>query len=1206
MKNLMDSIVGRSSRWIASTRSRRSESGDTLIEVLLAIVILGLASVSILLAFATTISGSAEHRSLTTMDTVLRTAAEDALTLSQQGTTAQFETCPTSDVPTSLPANSLPTGYGAQISQPQYWSSTASNFTGSCVAGTTNSPQLVQITVTSPTGTTGSISFVVNDPQARPIPSYGVETHLAFLTPPVNVSYTAGAAFAVDTEPVVAVEDAQGNIVASDGLPPVTLSLNSPSGVTGADLSGCAASVFRGVVTFTGCSISTAGTGYTLTATDNLLPTATQSALSNPINVTAAAVSQFTISSNPVSGTASASANLGPITVQEQDAYGNPTTSTSALTVNLASNSMGTANFSATSGGAPITSVIIPAGSSSANFYYGDTAAGTPTITVSGALTSDTQSESITGGPATQLSFTTSPSTSNVAGASFGTQPVVVALDSFGNVAAADSSTVSLAVAGGTSGATLSGCSESETLGFVSFAGCSVNRVGTGYTLTATDGSLAGASSGSFAVAAGQPSQFVITSSPVSGVVAAKATLGPITVQEQDGFGNPTTLAETVTLSSNSSGSTVFATSSQGTALTRITIPAGSSSTTFYYGDTKAGTPTITASGALASGVQAETLIGGAATHIAFNPAVPGPGVAGSAIPNIVVQAQDVYNNVAPAGSGTVALSFKSGTTGTFASGSTLSVTMANGVATFSNVKINTAGTYTFTATPSGITGATGAVNSTAFVVSPASASTFTWTALGGQTAGTAFSDSITAKDAFGNVATAYTGTQTITFSGPSNSPNGTGPTYPASVNFNAGMGTATGISLFDAQTTTLTATQGNVAGSTGITVSASGVTGGVLSTPSTSPTAGTPFNETISATDAYGNTNTSFTGQYGITFSGPSASPKNNSPTYPSQVTFAAGVAPASITLYDAQTTTLTAVVSGITLQTGSFVVNPTSVSAFSVANPGTQTAGTAFNETITAIDTYGNTVTSYGSTPAITFTGPSHSPNPVTNPTYPSTVAFTAGVGTASIKLVDVQATTLTATSGSLTGTSSSFTVAAVAPVSVVLASGSGSVSPGDSATVVMSGQINPSTMCSAWTGTGILTLSNVTITLGNSANNDLLNVTTASTCSSLNFGTVATGNNYVNANVTFGGSTVSWNPTTDTLTFTLGSTIGNGGSNIRTGVTAGLPAYTASSAAKDVFGNSVSTITFTSPSGTRFGPEGGALTGLVRALSKLARFV
>ena len=57
----------------------RSDAGDTLVEVLLAIVILGMASVAILMAFATSISGTAQHRSIATMDTVLRTAAEEAI-----------------------------------------------------------------------------------------------------------------------------------------------------------------------------------------------------------------------------------------------------------------------------------------------------------------------------------------------------------------------------------------------------------------------------------------------------------------------------------------------------------------------------------------------------------------------------------------------------------------------------------------------------------------------------------------------------------------------------------------------------------------------------------------------------------------------------------------------------------------------------------------------------------------------------------------------------------------------------------------------------------------------------------------------------------------------------------------------------------------------------------------------------------------------
>ena len=56
-------------------RSRRSEAGDTLIEVLLAVLVLGIASTAILLAFSTSIFGSSEDKGLATTDTVLRTAA---------------------------------------------------------------------------------------------------------------------------------------------------------------------------------------------------------------------------------------------------------------------------------------------------------------------------------------------------------------------------------------------------------------------------------------------------------------------------------------------------------------------------------------------------------------------------------------------------------------------------------------------------------------------------------------------------------------------------------------------------------------------------------------------------------------------------------------------------------------------------------------------------------------------------------------------------------------------------------------------------------------------------------------------------------------------------------------------------------------------------------------------------------------------------
>src|ERR1019366_9183917 len=66
----------------------------------------------------------------------------------------------------------------------------------------------------------------------------------------------------------------------------------------------------------------------------------------------------------------------------------------------------------------------------------------------------------------------------------------------------------------------------------------------------------------------------------------------------------------------------------------------------------------------------------------------------------------------------------------------------------------------------------------------------------------------ITAKDASNNTVSSYSGSQTLTFSEPSSSPNGKAPSYPASVTFTAGAGTAA-IKLYDAQTTTVKAKEG-------------------------------------------------------------------------------------------------------------------------------------------------------------------------------------------------------------------------------------------------------------------------------------------------------------------------------------------------------------------------------------------------------------
>ena len=67
-----------------SARDRFSEDGDTLVEVLAALVVLGIAAVALLFGFATSITASAEHRNLASLDSSTRIAANEAIADVQQ------------------------------------------------------------------------------------------------------------------------------------------------------------------------------------------------------------------------------------------------------------------------------------------------------------------------------------------------------------------------------------------------------------------------------------------------------------------------------------------------------------------------------------------------------------------------------------------------------------------------------------------------------------------------------------------------------------------------------------------------------------------------------------------------------------------------------------------------------------------------------------------------------------------------------------------------------------------------------------------------------------------------------------------------------------------------------------------------------------------------------------------------------------------
>ncbi len=286
-------------------------------------------------------------------------------------------------------------------------------------------------------------------------------------------------------------------------------------------------------------------------------------------------------------------------------------------------------------------------------------------------------------------------------------------------------------------------------------------------------------------------------------------------------------------------------------------------------------------------------------------------------------------------------------------------VSFSAGVGTATMTLYDGSTTTNVTATQGSLTDTTGifTVNGGATAVS------FSVANPGTQTAGTQFGLSIAAIDTWGNTATGYTGTKTLTFSGPGSSPGGTAPKYPTngSVTFSAGTATPN-VTLYNASASTnLTVTLGSITGSTGafnVTGSAS-ANSFTVTNPGTQ-TAGTPFNVSVTAVDAWGNTATAYTGNQTLGFSGPGTSPGGNAPSYPTGgvVGFNNGSATIPITLYKSSTTTnLTLSQSGTTGSTGTFTVSPAGTSTFNVANPGTQTAGIAFGVPITATDAWGNT---------------------------------------------------------------------------------------------------------------------------------------------------------------------------------------------------------------------------------------------------------
>ena len=279
------------------------------------------------------------------------------------------------------------------------------------------------------TGTVGAYTIVANDAgdslsaTSAPITlTIGAASQLVLLGQPTGA--VDGVTFGSD--PLIALEDVGGNIETLNSSSTVTLAINTQPGTGTLTCDNNALTVAAGEADFANCVITGTVGDYTLKATG----AGVSSAISTAITLTPGAPSQLVITSAPISESTSASPSSGPLTVVLEDLGGNETTDLSDVSVALSSTSIG-GSFASSPSGADVSTVEIDAGQEGVTFYYGDTAAGAPTITVEASgLPVATQIETIVPGAAASVAIV-SGSVSVAVYSSFIVQTQIV--DAFGN-----------------------------------------------------------------------------------------------------------------------------------------------------------------------------------------------------------------------------------------------------------------------------------------------------------------------------------------------------------------------------------------------------------------------------------------------------------------------------------------------------------------------------------------------------------------------------------------------------------------------------------------------------------------------------------------------------------------------------------------------------------------------------------------------------
>jgi dUTPase len=668
--------------------------------------------------------------------------------------------------------------------------------------------------------------------------THGAATKLV-VTSAVSATVTAGNPFGL----AIAAEDPYGNVDTSYSGS-ITVGLTNPGGAT---LGGTTiATMSKGVVTFSGLTMTQASLGYILQVVSGGLAPPPSAPLT--FDVTAAAPSRLAVTTQPPV-TIAAGATFG-LTVAVEDQYGNVATGSTgtiavaATSIQSEGNLFGPVTATVSGGVATFAGLSLDVAGIGLTLQVSDS--GLPAVT--------TSPFTVTAIGATQLVLTSPPPTTLTAGSPFGLQ--LAAEDKYGNLDPSFTQPVTLTLASNPGGGTLGGTTTvAFGNGLANFSGLTIDKASnTPHALQAASQGLApSASLGSLTITVTSAvATRLVVISPAPSLVTA-GTPFSMTFAAEDPLGNidPTYRGSvTVVLGNNPGGS-------QLAGFTNVTFSNGLAGLTgLTVTGAGAGYTLVAASSGLAPPPPSSMsfdVTASPASQLVVTAEPPATIPAGSAF-GLSVAAEDKYGNVATGFGGSLIVA----PTDRQAEGNlggVLTVPVTGGVGTFTGLGLYTSGTtFTLQVSATGLSPVTTSVFSV--TADPATRLVVVSSPQATVTAGVGFGLQLAAEDAYGNVDSSFAGTATVGLA-----PGSAQDTLVGTLGarFSGGVATFGGLTLTKAGPGyQLQATAGGLTpaapSALAFSVTAGAAAQMVLTTPPAAVTAGVGFGLVLAAEDLYGN----------------------------------------------------------------------------------------------------------------------------------------------------------------------------------------------------------------------------------------------------------------------------------------------------------------------------------------------------------------